>query len=129
MFVPCEFAVRLIIPTVRAVIAKELHHTYKLRQHEIASLLNVTQSAISQYLRNKRGHAIPVDHYHLLAPLITDIAEGLVTNSLIQKEIAHKYCRICRMIRGGEWFCDLHKTLDPTITNDVCSVCLSTTCF
>ena len=93
MIVPCEFAVRMIMPTARAFIAKELHHTYKLRQHEIASRLNVTQSAVSQYLRNKRGHAIPVDNYHLLVPLITGIAEGLVTNSLIKREITHKYAR------------------------------------
>jgi predicted transcriptional regulator len=62
MFVPCEFAIRLVIPTVRAFITKELHNTYQLHQREIATLLHVTQSAVSQYLRNKRGYAIPVEY-------------------------------------------------------------------
>jgi predicted transcriptional regulator len=129
MFVPCEFAVRLILPTARAFLAKELAHTYQLRQSEIASLLHVTQSAVSQYLRNKRGHTLPVEPSQRLTPIIADFAHGLITHSLTPRELVQRYCRVCHMIRAQKWLCARHKILDPTITEETCTICLSTACF
>ena len=51
----CEIVVQDILPTLRAAIAKELIAGYSLNQGEVAKLLDVSQPAISQYLRQLRG--------------------------------------------------------------------------
>lgn len=50
----CEM-IKNILPALRSFIAKELIYDYKLNQTDAAKLLGVTQSAISQYLSDKRG--------------------------------------------------------------------------
>jgi predicted transcriptional regulator len=61
MPLPCEFAVKAIIPAFRALIAKELIEYYQLKQENVAGLLGVTQPAISQYTRNVRGKTLDLD--------------------------------------------------------------------
>ena len=51
----CEVIVHDILPTLRATIAKELIVAYNLNQGDAAKLLNVSQPAVSQYLRQLRG--------------------------------------------------------------------------
>ncbi|MFH0832542.1 MAG: transcriptional regulator [Candidatus Aenigmatarchaeota archaeon] len=50
----CEKIIKFL-PALRAFIAKELVYEYKSNQLEAAQLLGVTQSAISQYVSDKRG--------------------------------------------------------------------------
>ena len=51
----CEKVVSKLLPILRALVARELVERYGLTQQEAAKLLNVTQGAISQYLRGMRG--------------------------------------------------------------------------
>lgn len=44
-----------ILPAIRALIAKELLETHKLKQEDVAKKLGVTQPAVSQYKREVRG--------------------------------------------------------------------------
>ena len=51
----CETVSKLLLPTIRALIARNLMENHKMTQQEAAAKLCVTQSAISQYRRNLRG--------------------------------------------------------------------------
>jgi len=44
-----------LLPSVRKVIADRLKDSYGLTQEEIAARLDVTQPAVSQYLKGKRS--------------------------------------------------------------------------
>ena len=49
-----EVEVRYVIPSIRRELANGLSKE-KFKQKEIAELLNITPSAVSQYLSKKRG--------------------------------------------------------------------------
>jgi len=55
MTTPCEKALWKIIPTIRKELADILVKDFKLTQKEAARKLRVTEAAISQYLKSKRG--------------------------------------------------------------------------
>ncbi len=47
---PCETATKYLLPALRVCIAKDLSKEYKFSQMNIASILSVTQPAVSKYL-------------------------------------------------------------------------------
>ena len=57
---PCEVIVWYVIPTIRAELAKELVKM-GMSQKEISARLGITQSAVSQYIKDKRGKGIPIN--------------------------------------------------------------------
>ncbi|MGB9622829.1 MAG: helix-turn-helix domain-containing protein, partial [Candidatus Bathyarchaeia archaeon] len=56
--IPCEIAVKCLLPPVRAMIAKTLTSKYNLRQTEAAKRLGISQPAISLYEKKIRGKAL-----------------------------------------------------------------------
>ncbi len=70
MILPCEVAVRSVIPAVRALIAKQLMEEQGLKQDQVAEILGISQSAVSKYSRKVRGHAIRVDDIEEIRPFI-----------------------------------------------------------
>ena len=50
---PQEIEVRYILPALRKELAIEL--SKDMKQKEVANILNITQSALSQYHKEKRG--------------------------------------------------------------------------
>jgi hypothetical protein len=51
---PCESAARHKVPAIKAKLARELKEK-GVSQKEIATLLDVTEAAVSQYLSGKRA--------------------------------------------------------------------------
>lgn len=131
MIIPCEMAVKAIIPTVRAMVAKELSHSYRMRQDDIASVLGITQSAVSQYLNNIRGKALNIEGVKEVETVVKDIAYILINKSPTQKIICKKYCETCRIIREKRILCQLHKRLDPMFNTTDCDLCMpdAISCF
>jgi predicted transcriptional regulator len=55
MKIPCELIVWYVLPSIRRELARELVEKHKLTQAEVARRFGVTDAAISQYLKSKRG--------------------------------------------------------------------------
>ena len=123
MSVPCEVAVKCVLPVVRAMIAKELTTTYELKQVEAARLLGVSQPAISLYHRKIRGKAIDLENDRDIENLVQNIAKSLAKNKPSRRELIPKYCEICRTIRAKGLLCKLHKAFDPAIDIEACELC------
>jgi predicted transcriptional regulator len=128
MTVPCEFVVKSVLPAIRALIAKELRHTHFMKQVQIASLLGVTQSAVSQYLRSYRGKAINIEDLVEIRDIVRTIAIGLANTLLTRRQVVQNYCKACQIIREKRLLCTLHKRIDPTYNVDACDVCMSVQC-
>ena len=128
MPLPCEFAVKSIVPAFRALVARELIESYNLKQEDIANLLGVTQPAISQYARNIRGKILDLDGVERIRIIAKDLAFDLVNNSLSLKHINQKYCEACRTAREKRMICNLHKRLDPSFNIEECDACLLDGC-
>lgn len=129
MIIPCEMAAKAVVPTIRAMVAKELSESYKLKQEEIANLLGLTQSAVSQYLSNIRGRALDIEGVKEIEMIIKDLASILMTNSA-SKDVCQRYCEACRVIREKRIMCQLHSRLDPQFNITDCNICVPTSpCF
>lgn len=124
MLVPCEVAVKCVLPAVRAMIAKELMMKHKLKQVETAKLLRVSQPAISLYFRKRRGKAIDLENESEISNLVENLAASLAKGSLSTKDFISAFCEICTKIREKGLMCKLHKAFDPTIDIEKCGICL-----
>ena len=130
MPLPCELAVRSVVPAIRALVARELSQVHQMKQEEIASLLDVTQSAISQYMRSERGKAIDLREVGEVQGIAKELAYGLTNGTFSRRQITQKYCEACRIIREKRLLCDLHRKLDPYFSIAGCDACIASKhCF
>ena len=130
MIVPCEMSVKAIVPTIRAMVSKELSKSYKLKQDDIASLLGITQSAVSQYIGNLRGKALDLEGVKEVELMVKDIAYILTMKSP-PRIICQKCCETCKIIREKGMLCQLHSHIDPKFNTKGCDICIpvSTKCL
>ena len=125
MLLPCEVAVKSLLPPARAALAKELMTRHGFKQAETAKLLGVSQPAISLYNRKIRGKAIDLEKDGEIKKLIEGFADSLAERSLTQKEFILKFCEICRTARAKGLLCTMHKTLDPIFNIEECELCMA----
>ncbi|MGQ9530513.1 MAG: transcriptional regulator [Candidatus Bathycorpusculaceae bacterium] len=126
MLIPCEVAVKCLLPSVRALIAKTLTTKYNLTQKQAAKLLGTSQPAISLYDRKMRGKAINLENEPEITRLIENLADTLAKDNLSHKEYIQRFCEICKTIRAKGLLCQMHKTLNPTLEVEKCKLCLTT---
>jgi len=125
LILPCETAAKVIIPAIRAHIARELIETYELKQDEVAKILGITQSAVSKYTSHVRGSVLRIDGIKEIEPLLT----GMVTLAATEKELSRKeflaiFCQTCQAVRKTGLMCPLCKKADVSIEIQECSFCL-----
>jgi predicted transcriptional regulator len=120
---PCEVAVKCVLPVIRAMLAQELIAKKRMKQTEVAEILRVSQPAISLYSRKIRGTAISLENDEDIGKLVRSIAAALAENKLSRQDMIAKYCEICKMIRSKGLLCELHKAFDPTINIETCELC------
>ncbi len=98
MQLPCQQIVWDVIPAIRASIATELGNM-GVSNLEIARMLDIAPSAVSQYRSKKRGYRIEFDED--IKEEIKHIADDL--NSGAEVSVNKRICKICGMIRtdGG----------------------------
>ena len=111
---PQEIEVWYVLPAVR----KELVRALKVAGHsqkKIAELLNVTESAISQYLKEKRGKT---------ADLSQDVKDFVDKAALKIKDKTTAYRQIqdiCKYIKESKALCQIHAGFEEGL--DVCDIC------
>ncbi|MEM2356126.1 MAG: hypothetical protein QXO00_07425, partial [Candidatus Bathyarchaeia archaeon] len=96
MLLPCEVAVKGLLPPVRAALAKQLMTKHGLKQVEAARLLGVSQPAISLYNRKMRGKALDLEKDKTIEKLIEELADALAKGGMSHKDFTLKFCEICK---------------------------------
>jgi uncharacterized protein len=100
MKTPCEVVVWYVLPTIRRELAKELVEAYGLKQSHVAKMFGVTDAAISQYLKNKRGGSSVIEsseYYNVFEKEIKVSAKLLAED---KSDISIEMCRICTAIKA-----------------------------
>lgn len=119
----CETVSKLLLPTLRALIAKELMEKHKLTQQDAAIKLGVTQSAISQYRRALRGSNIKsIENDNEIVKEIENISKKIALNELNPLEALNDFCNICKKVRKRKILCNIHTKASPELEN--CAICL-----
>jgi predicted transcriptional regulator len=125
LILPCEIAVKSVIPAIKATIAKELVEIHGLKQDRVAEILGVTQSAVSKYTRQVRGHVITIDNVEGIQPLIDNMIKLLIDGSKKRNEFLALFCQMCIMIRENGLMCSFCQKTDQRIRLEDCSFCLA----
>ena len=122
MELPQEIELWYVIPSIRKALVTELKK-HNLKQKEIAPLLGITESAISQYMRDKRASCC----YEAFQqqPLKCEIersAKTIFTQESPNPSVAlREINRLCNIIREKKIICDIHRKQNPNIGN--CNIC------
>jgi predicted transcriptional regulator len=124
LIVPCEIAVKSVIPAVKALLAKELVEKHGLKQDEVAEILGISQSAVSKYTRKVRGYVIKINGIEEIEPLIEKMIGVLVNESSQRGEFLKFFCQACIAVRKTELMCPFCQKADPSIKAEECSFCL-----
>lgn len=116
---PCELIVWYVIPTIRAELAKEMIKL-GLSQKEVSEKLGITQSAVSQYMKDKRGKGIPVNKQvrKAIKALAKDIVDGNTG-----KDVIPGICAVCAIVKKSGSLCALHRQEDEGDLEN-CDVCM-----
>jgi len=123
MILPCEVAVKSVIPAIRSAIARELTQSYGLKQKEVAQLLGVTQTAVSKYTSHCRGAVLEVKEVEEVQPVLKETVFSLANGQMTKYELVEKLCIVCRIIRHSGLMCKLCAISEPNIDNSQCIVC------
>lgn len=115
---PQEIEVWYLIPALRRELARIFIEEYGLKQKKAAECLGITEAAISQYIKLKRGKEIKFSDKALKE--IRKSAKEVIENNA---DIMKKIYELCISMRKSKAMCDFHRLQDKRISKS-CDVCL-----
>jgi len=123
---PCMLIVVNVLPIIRALIAKQLIEKYNFKLVDAARKMNVTPSAITQYLKGSRGGKIlkEIKECDALNEAVTVIAEELSKEDSNMEKVLEKICESCKALRREKVLCEAHMTVLPDLKASGCKLCL-----
>ena len=114
---PQELETWYILPALRKEFTELLSVQYKMKQKDIAKILGVTEAAISQYKKNKRGKE--VKFCNEMKKKISESADAVTKdNSSFNKELQ----KLFRYMRDEGHICGIHRQLE--LIPAKCDVCI-----
>ncbi len=100
MKIPCEIVVWYVLPMVRKEIARELVNTHGKSQAEVARIFGVTDAAISQYLKKKRGDNTRIEENEKFPQFMDAIKESATSIASGKSNFESEMCRLCGVVRS-----------------------------
>jgi len=113
---PQEIEVWYILPAIRRELANSMLKEFNLKQREIAKLLRITDSAVSQYLKSKRAKEVQFSSQMLGE--VKASAEQIIKNP---DGLIEETNRLCGLIKKDEVLCKLHRYHDKTVPANCCA--------
>jgi predicted transcriptional regulator len=123
LIIPCEIAVKSVLPAIKALMAKELIEKHGLKQDEAAEILGISQSAVSKYTRKVRGYIMKIDDIQEIEPLIDKMIDLLVDGTYQRGDFLKYFCQTCMAIRKTTLMCQFCQKTDPKIKLEKCDFC------
>jgi hypothetical protein len=96
-----------------------------MKQSDVASLLGITQAAVSKYNRQVRGTVIKIDQTQEIQAMMQKIAQQLAEKQLPRPQLCIRLCEVCKAVRQRGLMCPLCKRSDPTLDVAKCYACKS----
>ncbi|HIJ00715.1 MAG: uncharacterized protein PWQ88_1025 [Candidatus Methanomethylophilaceae archaeon] len=101
MKIPCELIVWYVLPSIRRELARELVEEHSMTQAEVARRFGVTDAAISQYLKKKRGSNPEIENGAGYEEFKEEIARSAVRIKEGSADIVTETCRICGVVKDS----------------------------
>jgi len=105
--------VQKVLPAIRVLIMKSLLENHGMRQADVSVRMKLTQAAITQYVKGKRGAAFveKIRKSEKTMKIIWELAEALASDNVSEKTIADMLCQACMNVRF-EGICGLGQASD-----------------
>jgi predicted fused transcriptional regulator/phosphomethylpyrimidine kinase/predicted transcriptional regulator len=110
-------------PTWRGMLARALADR-GLPQTEIATLLGVTQSAVSKHLGGRLGMDASLEAEPRMRATVERVAQGLASKRLSSFEALHEMEALVRAFEDRGPICALHEEEEPGLRGLGCDVCV-----
>ncbi|WP_202318900.1 transcriptional regulator [Archaeoglobus neptunius] len=96
----CVVMVKYILPALRAKVAGELiERGYRVK--DVAELLGLTQAAVSQYLKSKRGQKGMeiIEKSDRALNVVSELVDDLIAGKTTIEDEVEYLCRVCEILR------------------------------
>lgn len=117
MNTPQEIEVWYVLPSIRRELTRIMKRDYKLTQRNIASILGVTEAAISQYNSLKRAKG--VDFSETFKKEIESSAKKIVEK---KDSMVYELQRLCNLAKNKKVLCKIHAKFDKDLPEN-CDLC------
>jgi len=115
---PQEIEVWYIMPTIRKELCNILLDKHNFNQKEIAKLLDITEAAVSQNKKEKRGQ-----HVKLPDSVLSELNISAIKIVNNESTVFRETQNILNHIRNTSTICDIHKLIDNSVEAD-CKECV-----
>jgi predicted transcriptional regulator len=109
MKIPCELIVWYVLPSIRRELARELVDKHNFSQAEVARRFGVTDAAISQYLKAKRGTSKEIENSGKYEDFRKEV-EAAAVRMVNGSDIVTETCRICEMVKKSGMLVKVYET-------------------
>ena len=109
MKIPCEIVVWYVLPMIRREVSKELVYTHGMTQAEVARRFGVTDAAISQYLKKKRGGNAVVDESPLYPQFQEEVKISAARIAEDKSDFSNEMCRLCCVVKKSGLLAVIYK--------------------
>ncbi|MHA2179049.1 MAG: thiamine-phosphate synthase family protein [Candidatus Thorarchaeota archaeon] len=116
---PCEIVQRDFLPVVRTFVARSLR-AEGFTQTEIASKMDMTQAAVSKYLKQPVSKTKLTGELKILSEKLTEM---LKTGETSQDQVVKEMCATCMRSRISSVLCEMHQKKVPSLKAANCQVC------
>ena len=120
---PSEIVVEDVLPTLRALLARELA-AHGLTQQEIASHLGVTQAAVSTYVSGDPAVEPVIADHHRTGETVERVAAGLAGGEMDGYDALAEILALVRTFEDRGPICELHEDAMPALDGLGCDLCV-----
>ncbi len=97
MRLPCDICMWGLIPMIKRELVLKLYRKHKLSKATIARKLGITKGSVTQYIQGKRAaNSSKLRKIKDINQRIEDLANNLSKKKITQKQIAKRFCNICK---------------------------------
>ena len=115
LLLPEELISNAVIPKLRSMIALKLIHQHHLTQNQVAEKMDLTQAAVSNYLRKTRGNRLDLETYAEIQSITSTIAKLFTDEITNTKMILSKFQEAISFIKNNKLLCEYHIEMEPNL--------------
>ncbi len=117
-----EIGYRYLMPFLRATLVRMLVER-GMSEVRVASLLLMTQSAVSRYANMKRGGVVDLSDREDVMERLRRLADRIAAGGMDPFSIQMELIRIALYSLARGYVCEFHESIDPRIDSNKCRVC------
>ena len=106
LILPCEVGVKTVLPAVKAMMARSIVEKHGLNEKQTATLLGLSQSAVSRYIAHERGNRLFLENSAEVVTMVDQMVLSILKQPENKAEFLRLFCQTCVAIREKGLMCD-----------------------